>query len=463
MKLQSIAMFSLVSAVLTGCIAAPASDADTAPEGTRTAAAWGGSTSLGGGSLGGGGCWWCTEPPPPVTFAPARFDFGKVETIDETGGDRHATVTLTAPADGDVSVSFGNAFGGQWRVDKITSMACGYSGCFASSSVAGAGPLRASKGDTVQVDFSLMPDVWAGGVLDTNMYVRMNLSQAVVPLKATTTWFVNSGPGVDAYLTQTAGITGADGSYSLGGGDKPPLRLRLTLTNLGLLPGQVTVRPIEGPGTISLNCGGWSSLSGNTYTYSVEPGQTFEFECDAQSTPNAYSGEYNVPYTIQIQSPTYTSDYTYMVSTFPTPSKPCINEGNRLPAGSACCDGFERNQTGFCAKKDDGNCGQVDTAHAVACCHNKAPCDPKYGVCKLDPGDTLHKYCFPKDPPPGGAPVCPGAPDGKPKLFGCKVTACPYSDGNLTDAYFCSKDDAVSQEKAANPECTSITCTQLGS
>ena len=461
MKLQSIAMVSLVSAVLTGCIAAPTSDADTAPEGTRTAAAWGGSTSLGGGGLGGGGggCWWCTEPPPPVTFAPARFDFGTVETVDETGGYRHATVTLTAPADGDVSVSFANAFGRQWRVDKISSSSCGLFGCYASSSVTGAGPIRASKGDTVHVDFSLNPDVSGVGVLDTKMYVRMNLSLAAVPLKATTTLFVNSGPGVDAYLTAIGGETGPDGSYLVGDA-KPPPHFHLVMTNLGRQTGALTVSGAMEPANpaASLWCAGYWATDASGFHYTVEPGQTFTFDCYIISKATRYSGSTHQPFTIQVQTPTYTSGFTYMVSTIPTAPPPCITEGNPVPPDGTCCKDLERNQTGFCAKADANRCGQVDLGVSLPCCHNKAPCD-SYGVCKAD--GYGHNYCMPKTPPGGGASVC-GA-GATPKLFGCKVTACPYTDGNLTNAYFCSKDDAEAQEKAANPECTSITCTQLGS
>ena len=57
----------------------------------------------------------------------------------------------------------------------------------------------------------------------------------------------------------------------------------------------------------------------------------------------------------------------------------------------------------------------------------------------------------------GSSGPCPGGV--APQVYGCTVTECPNTKGNLVSAYFCSKDDAEAQEQANNPECTDVSCS----
>ena len=135
---------------------------------------------------------------------------------------------------------------------------------------------------------------------------------------------------------------------------------------------------------------------------------------------------------------------------------PCTTAGN--PVGqSGCCGGLEPSQIGICVTADPPGCGVTELGGAPPCCRNKAPCTGD-GVCVTDPSNG-YNYCTPRNPPQGYTAPCPGGK--QPTLYGCKVSGCPYTDGNLAAAYFCSKDQAVAIEQYDNQQCTNISCNAL--
>jgi hypothetical protein len=133
----------------------------------------------------------------------------------------------------------------------------------------------------------------------------------------------------------------------------------------------------------------------------------------------------------------------------------CTPGGKPVGPGG-CCQGYEENQLHICMLKDLDGCGVVGEGNAPPCCKNKAPCNSNNanGVCVIDPQNGYH-YCKPRAS--GSSSPCPGG--AAPQLFGCKVTGCPYTDGNLENAYFCSKADAEAVEQYNNQQCSDISCT----
>jgi hypothetical protein len=146
------------------------------------------------------------------------------------------------------------------------------------------------------------------------------------------------------------------------------------------------------------------------------------------------------------------SDRKLWFEVTPYHGPPCAGNGSP-PGDGGCCSGLERNQTGVCAPKDPNGCGVTTPGGAPPCCHNKAPCSGS-GICVTDPQNG-YRYCTPTTTWPGSQ--CPGG--GAPRVYGCKVTDCPYTDGNLASLYACSQSDAESMEQQNNPDCNDISCS----